>query len=97
MILNLTQKPFHKFNTTQRLATHAQIVLHKPVEHEEEFYEIYDKFKAVITAVIVDSSNNADIVFNNDVCNYVDNKVKVVTLDTETDAETGVVNFIEYE
>ena len=97
MILNLTPKPFHKFNTTQRLATHAQIVLHKPVEHEEEFYELYDKFKAVITTVIVDSSDNADIVFNNDVLNYVEEKCRVVTLDTVTDAETGAVDFIDYE
>lgn len=91
MIFNLTKKPFYKFNTVQRLATHAEVVLHHPCVDVEEFIEWLNKVgERNISKVIVDKT---DEVFNNDVLNAV--KCPVVTLDVEVD-ENGVAYFTEY-
>lgn len=97
MILNLTPKPFYKFSVSQKLATHGLIVMHKPCPCYEEFEELYEKYKSAILKVIVDTSENADIVFNNDVCNTV--TCPVVTLDVETvvTPEEVYVDFVEYD
>lgn len=94
MILNTTNKHFFAFSAMQRLATHGEPVLttSRPIRCVEDFYAFYDAYDKATTKVIVDKS---DFVLANDICNAV--TCPVVTLDVEINADTGNVEFLEYD
>lgn len=91
MIFNVTKKPFYKFDEVQRLATHAEAILHHPCQDVEEFLEWLNKVgEENVSKILVEK--NA-LLLNNDIFNYVN--VPACTLDVEV-GEHGNAEFVEY-
>lgn len=93
MIFNLTEKPYFRFTAAQRLATHAEVVLHHPCRSIEEFDEWTDRIGLQNISMIIVRPETKFLLFNNDVLNRV--TCPVVTLDVEVD-DRGVARFVEY-
>lgn len=91
MILNTTAKPFFAFNVAQKLATHGQLTISKDASNLDAFLQYYDKHRAIVRAVIVDSE---DVVVANEIANSV--ICPVITLDVEIDGVTGRHKFVEF-
>lgn len=91
MILNLTDTPLGDFTAMQRLATHREQVVQCVVSVIQDFYDVYDRLYNDISQIIVDP----DRVELNDYV-VIAAMCRVVTLDIETDADTGRTYFLNY-
>lgn len=99
MILNVTQTPFARFNTAQRLATHGERVIDVPLLPSDDFEALENQHfrELVLASKIIVDNDGAYLILNNDICNAV--MCPLVTLDVCIDEDISGIDkyqFVEY-